>query len=53
MNEYQQDALNELIKHQTQLDFDGIRVGVSRQALDEILEWVTMMLSTMEGSKER
>lgn len=40
MNEYQKGALEELIDHQTQLDADGIRVGVSREALDVMLAWI-------------
>lgn len=31
-------AVNELKTHQTQLDMDGVMVGVSRQALDIVLE---------------
>lgn len=31
-------AVNELKEHQRQLDMDGIEVGVSRQALDIVLE---------------
>lgn len=31
-------AVNELKTHQTQLDMDGVMIGVSRQALDIVLE---------------
>lgn len=51
MHEYQKEALEQLIKHQKQLDADGFMVGVSREALDVILEWITLMLSTMDGNK--
>ena len=34
------DAIENLIHAQRQLDRDGIEVGVSRQALDETLQWV-------------
>ena len=33
-------AIEELKTHQTQLDMDGVMVGVSRQALEELLEHV-------------
>ena len=37
------EAINQLREHQQQLDDDGIMVGVSRQALDEVLEYVSLM----------
>ena len=37
------EAINQLREHQQQLDDDGIMVGVSRQALDEVLEYVSFM----------
>lgn len=33
-----EEALTELETHQTQLDMDGVMIGVSRQALDIVLE---------------
>jgi hypothetical protein len=33
------EAITNLTIAQRQLDFDGCEVGVSRQALDETLEW--------------
>lgn len=32
------EAIKQLKEHQQQLDADGVRVGVSRQALEEVLE---------------
>lgn len=32
-------AIENLKTHQQQLDMDGVIVGVSRQALEELLEW--------------
>lgn len=37
MDEIKHPAVRNLIEHQRRLDFDGIEVGVSRQALDETL----------------
>lgn len=34
-------AIEQLTMHQQQLDMDGVFVGVSRQALDEVLAYVT------------
>ena len=34
-------AIEQLTVHQQQLDMDGVFVGVSRQALDELLAYVT------------
>lgn len=39
------DALDQLRNHQKQLDMDGVMVGVSRQALEEVL-------ATFNGSTE-
>lgn len=33
-------AVENLRQHQRQLDMDGIFVGVSRQALDEVLDYI-------------
>jgi len=33
-------ALEQLVHHQQQLDEHGTYVGVSRQALNEVLEWI-------------
>jgi hypothetical protein len=33
-------AIEQLTNHQQQLDQDGVMVGVSRQALEEVLEWL-------------
>lgn len=33
-------AIDNLLHHQTQLDMDGVMVGVSRQALCEVLDGV-------------
>lgn len=32
------DAINALLNHQKQLDMDGVIVGVSRQAIHEVVE---------------
>lgn len=34
-------AIEQLTNHQTQLDMDGVMVGVSRQALEEVLSALT------------
>ena len=36
-------AIQHLTEHQRQLDMDGCHVGVSRQALDEVLAYVARM----------
>lgn len=36
-------AIEQLANHQEQLDFDGVMVGVSRQALDEVLAYVAAL----------
>jgi len=33
-------AIDQLRNHQTQLDMDGVMVGVSRQAIDEVLTYL-------------
>lgn len=38
-------AIDNLLHHQTQLDMDGVMVGVSRQALMEVLTGVESALS--------
>lgn len=43
-------AMN-LREHQTQLDADGVMVGVSRQALDETLELLDSLLSAAKSSE--
>lgn len=42
-------AIKNLREHQQQLDIDGIFVGVSRQALEEVLAFVAAAL--LEGAK--
>lgn len=42
-------AIDQLRNHQTQLDMDGIQVGVSRQAIDEVLAGLDAALSRLEG----
>lgn len=34
------ETLNNLKNHQQQLDADGIMVGVSRRALEELMQWI-------------
>ena len=41
-------AIDQLTNHQTQLDVDGIFVGVSRQALDELLTFAASALELQE-----
>lgn len=38
-------AIDNLLHHQTQLDMDGVMVGVSRQALCEVLDGVQAALT--------
>ena len=57
------DAEKQLREHQTQLDVDGVMVGVSRQALDEVLARIAELearelgwiqtLSTMQAERDR
>lgn len=42
MKEKPTEAIEALKKYQKQLDADGIMVGVSRQALDEVLEYLSV-----------
>lgn len=51
-----QPAIDQLRNHQQQLDMDGIFVGVSRQAIYEVLEFVDAMkadLSTRDAAVTR
>ena len=41
-------AIEALTKNQRQLDIDGVEVGVSRQALDELLAAYNVLLSANE-----
>jgi hypothetical protein len=34
------EAIKALREGQQQIDMDGVMVGVSRQALDEVLKWI-------------
>ena len=60
MTKLNQDAIDNLRNNQQQLDQDGVMVGVSRQALDEVLahidaqrdemvEWINAMMNMVEG----
>lgn len=42
-------AIDQLRNHQTQLDMDGVMVGVSRQAIDEVLTYFASPPRTEEG----
>ena len=42
-------AIEELKTHQTQLDMDGVMVGVSRQALEELLAHVAAQPAPIAG----
>ena len=42
-------AIDNLNHHQTQLDMDGVMVGVSRQALCEVLAGVEAALAAKDG----
>ena len=44
-----EEALSELETHQTQLDMDGVMVGVSRQALDIVL--ISLARAGLEAGK--
>ena len=41
-------ALEVLRKRQRQLDFDGVEVGVSRQALDEVLDEIDRLRAVLQ-----
>lgn len=43
------EAIKNLREHQVQMDFDGIQVGVSRQALDEVLDYIAKIEQTGGG----
>lgn len=47
-----EDAAEHLRNHQKQLDADGIMVGVSRQALDEVLHAAADQARELEAEKE-
>ena len=44
-------AIQNLTDHQRQLDMDGIFVGVSRQALDEVLTELPRLLEALRASE--
>lgn len=46
------DAIQNLRDYQEQLDFDGSRVGVSRQALEETLDAVSALAALQPLKKE-
>lgn len=47
-------AIEELRCHQTQMDMDGVMVGVSRQALDEVLTYYGLAaLASSQARMER
>lgn len=41
-------AIEALANNQRQLDMDGVEVGVSRQAIDEVLAWIPVALSALD-----
>jgi len=45
------EAINQLKNHQQQLDADGVMVGVSRQALEEVLERIAALEKVAEAAK--
>jgi hypothetical protein len=45
----QNGPVHQLRHHQTQLDMDGIQVGVSRQAIEEVLETLDRILCKLEA----
>ena len=47
MTKLNQDAIDNLRNNQQQLDQDGVIVGVSRQALDEVLAYIDAMRDTV------
>ncbi len=47
-----ESAIIELRSHQTQLDMDGVMVGVSRQALEEVLDALSRSTLPREGQGE-
>lgn len=47
MTKLNQDAIDALRNDQQQLDQDGVIVGVSRQALDEVLAYIDAMRDTV------
>lgn len=51
MNEYQVEALNQLLNHQIQLDAGGVRVGVPREALDVMLAWIDRVVNHFNMEK--
>lgn len=44
-----QGAIDALRNNQRQLDMDGVEVGVSRQAIDEVLVGIDAALQKLEG----
>lgn len=47
-----QPALDQLRNHQQQLDPDGIMVGVSRQAIDEVLQFCATLVTSKDREAE-
>ena len=43
------EAEKQLREHQERLDFDGVMVGVSRQALDEVLTELTELREAVQN----
>ena len=46
------DAIEQLKSHQTQLDMDGVMVGVSRQAIYEVVSHTDALLSRLERAEK-
>ena len=46
------EAIEQLKNHQKQLDADGVMVGVSRQALDEVLDRIAELESKLDECKQ-
>lgn len=40
MNDYPHEAIEQVEKHRTQLDMDGVMVGVSREAVEQIIHYL-------------
>ena len=47
------EAENQLRNHQKQLDADGCMVGVSRQAVDEVLAEIERLRGELAAERER
>lgn len=46
------EAIEQLRSHQQQLDMDGVIVGVSRQAIEEVLAYIKSLLSARDVALE-